>query len=247
MVPSKDLPIRSHNHWSQAGSVPVKGSILNGIHHAIDLVTVKVRFGLRWYESFRSQLVCQLLSPSSIGRVGCVSRRHAKPHFSPVDLCQPFRDGHSRRSGSSACSHPVRRRVSCLHQPDIGRRFPRSQARDSRVVVRIDLVFASIDINGDEFSVVSGLEDRPNLLLKDLAAKPGKFVRRISWFLAAMASPWGGMVGTFSLSHAVSRIVDALMVSRTTCYPKCQTSTLAERRKPVNSTGCLLQFVTVCR
>ena len=70
----------------------------------------------------------------------------------------------------------VGRGVAGSLQPDLGPRQSGPEPSDGRVVVVVDLVLGSREIDGDELAVVLGTEVRPDLALEHLGPELGELL-----------------------------------------------------------------------
>jgi hypothetical protein len=72
---------------------------------------------------------------------------------------------------------PIRCWETGPHQPNIGRWFPRAQARDGSVVVLVNLKIAAVDVNGDEFAIILCTNGWTYPLFEDVLPKGGQFIK----------------------------------------------------------------------
>src|SRR6185437_13775020 len=110
----------------------------------------------------------------------------------------------SRCLESSHHSYPISRSISRTHQPHIGSRFPRPQARDGGIVVLVNFVVSGFDIDGDEFAVVLRAKRRTYLLIEDISPQGCKLIQRSTWLGGWHDSSSRRLMGSASLLYSAA-------------------------------------------
>src|ERR1017187_6809397 len=141
--------------------------------------------------STRHSLCLSSQSPTWTSLARAASTKNASWQLSTITCCASTRfagpggcfclEAPSRCLGSSHDPHFVCCRVARPRQPDIGRRFPRPQARYGRIVVLVHFVVAGSDVDGDEFAVILRPKRRPHLPVENFSAKVAEFIEGTAW------------------------------------------------------------------